>query len=319
MVSYNNDSFSKLQELVERAGGCAVMDGGLATQLEFHGANLHDPLWSALCLISMPELIYKVHWDYLEAGAEILVTASYQATIQGFESKGLSLAEGEALLKKSVSLACQARDSFWEKYQTCKEGETLNFVIRAPALVAASIGSYGAFLADGSEYSGDYGPSMTLQKLKDFHRRRLQILANAGADLLAIETIPSKIEAKALVELLEEEDVKIPAWISFNSKDGVNAVSGDPFVECISLVDKSEKVVAVGINCTPPRFVDGLIILARKITTKPILVYPNSGESYDPILKEWLPSTGVSDVDYVSYVETWKATGAAVVGGCCHD
>ncbi|KAA8527635.1 hypothetical protein F0562_034970 [Nyssa sinensis] len=282
------------------------------------GADLNDPLWSAKCLISSPQLVRRVHLDYLEAGANIIISASYQATLQGFEAKGLSREEGEALLRKSVEIACEARDFYHNRgakvsWDVLENGKTL----KRPVLVAASVGSYGAYLADGSEYSGIYGDSVTLETLKDFHRRRVQILAESGADLIAFETIPNKLEAKAYAELLEEEDIKIPAWFSFNSKDGINVVSGDTLLECASIAHACQKVVAVGINCTPPRFILGLIQSIRKVTTKPILVYPNSGETYDAGRKEWVQSTGVVDEDFVSYVGKWQEAGASLIGGCC--
>lgn len=303
----------RFEQLLKQAGGCLVIDGGLATHLEHLGANINDPLWSALCLLKNPELIRQVHWEYLEAGAQVIITASYQATIPGFCSKGMSVSEAEGLLRRSVLLALEARDTFWK----CrKETETDDFEVQ-PALVAASIGSYGAFLADGSEYSGNYGPEMTLEKLKDFHRRRLQIVVEARPDLIAFETTPNKIETQAYVDLLREESVDVPSWITFNSKDGVNVVSGDSFEDCIKLAASCPDVVAVGINCTPPRFIHGLINSAKKVTTKPIVVYPNSGETWDGDKKEWVPSTGVSDVDFVSYVRKWREAGASLIGGCC--
>ncbi|KAH9298817.1 hypothetical protein KI387_030499 [Taxus chinensis] len=308
-----------LEEFLQQVGGFGIIDGGLATQLESHGANLNDPLWSATCLITTPHLIRQVHEEYLEAGAEVLITASYQATIQGLESKGLSTIEGEALLRRSIEIACEARDNFWKKYAEISDGSVEDAQIPncRPVLVAASVGSYGAYLADGSEYSGDYGPDITLQTLKEFHRRRVQVLADSGADLLAFETIPNKLEAQAYAELLEEDDIQVPAWFSFNSKDGVNVVSGDSMTECASLVDLCKKVVAIGINCTPPCFIHGLIISIQKVTKKPILVYPNSGETYDAVRKEWVASTEVSDADFVSYVRKWQELGASLIGGCC--
>ncbi|XP_072987346.1 homocysteine S-methyltransferase 2-like [Typha latifolia] len=319
MGHVTRDPTAMMRAFLQEAGGCAVIDGGLATELEANGADLNDPLWSAKCLISSPHLIRKVHLDYLEAGANIIITASYQATIQGFESKGFSREQSEALLRKSVEIACEARDIFvkgcsivsssaHEKQATSKQ---------RPVLVAASVGSYGAYLADGSEYSGDYGTANKLEYLKDFHRRRIQVLAEAGADLIAFETIPNKLEAQAYAELLEENDIKIPAWFAFNSKDGTNVVSGDSLFECASIADSCPKVAAVGINCTPPRFIHGLILSIQKVTDKPILIYPNSGERYDADKKEWVASTGVSDVDFVSYVSIWRQAGAALIGGCC--
>lgn len=158
---------------------------------------------------------------------------------------------------------------------------------------------------------------MNLEFLKNFHRRRVQLLADSGPDLIAFETVPNKLEAQAFVELLEEEDINIPAWLSFNSKDGVNVVSGDSLSECAAIADSCEMVVAVGINCTPPRFIQDLILSIKKVTSKPILIYPNSGESYDADQKEWVQNTGVSDEGFVSYVNKWCEAGASLVGGCC--
>ncbi|OVA15529.1 Homocysteine S-methyltransferase [Macleaya cordata] len=318
----NHDEYSSswtMSDFLQKSGGYAVIDGGLATELERHGADLNDPLWSAKCLISSPHLIRTVHLDYLEAGADIIITASYQATIQGFKAKGLSGKESESLLQKSVQIACEARDMYYERASECSYDGIGNKRVlnKRPILVAASVGSYGAYLADGSEYDGNYGDTVTLTTLKEFHRRRVQVLAESGADLIAFETIPNKLEAQAYAELLEEDDIKIPAWFSFNSKDGLNVVSGDPLSECASIADSCKKVVAVGINCTPPRFIRGLISSVQKVTTKPILIYPNSGETYDADRKEWVQSTGVSDEDFVSYVNIWREAGASLIGGCC--
>ncbi|KAL8120877.1 homocysteine S-methyltransferase 1 [Apium graveolens] len=302
---------AKLDDLIQKAGGCAVVDGGFATQLETHGASINDPLWSALCLIKDPHLIKQVHMEYLEAGADILVTSSYQATLPGFVSRGIPVREAELLLEKSVKLAVQARNKFWDGV---KDTTSHNY---NRALVAASIGSYGAYLADGSEYSGNYGPDVNLEKLKDFHRRRLQVLVNAGPDLLAFETIPNKLEAQACLELLEEENVNIPSWICFSSVDGVNAPSGESFQECLEVLNKSDKVAAVGINCAPPHFVQSLIQTFKKTTDKAIVVYPNSGETWDGIAKKWMPSKCFDDDNFKAYAVRWRDAGAKLIGGCC--
>ncbi|KAL3828771.1 hypothetical protein ACJIZ3_017573 [Penstemon smallii] len=312
-----------MKSFLHQCGGSAVIDGGLATELERHGANLNDPLWSAKCLISSPHLITRVHLDYLAAGANIIISASYQATLQGFEAKGLSTVEGEALLKKSVQIACEARDIYYDRATKgsswdISSGDAITTTKPRPILVAASVGSYGAYLADGSEYRfGIYGDNINLETLKDFHRRRVQVLAESGADLIAFETIPNKLEAKAYAELLEEEAMNIPAWFSFVSKDGMNVASGDSIEDCALIADSCEQVIAVGINCTPPRYIHGLIQSIQRVTSKPILVYPNSGETYDADRKEWVASKGVSDVDFVSYVGKWHEAGASLIGGCC--
>ncbi|XP_010556372.1 PREDICTED: homocysteine S-methyltransferase 1-like [Tarenaya hassleriana] len=300
-----------LEDLIEKCGGCAVVDGGFATQLESHGAAINDPLWSAVCLIRNPELIKRVHLEYLEAGAHILVTSSYQATIPGFLSRGLSMEESESLLQKSVKLAVEARDSFWDRVSKV-HGHGYN-----RALVAASIGSYGAYLADGSEYSGNYGEKVDLHKLKDFHRRRLQVLVDAGPDIIAFETIPNKLEAQACVEVMEEENVQIPAWICFSSVDGENAPSGESFEECLKPLNKSDNVYAVGINCSPPQFIENLILRFSKSTTKAIIVYPNSGEVWDGRAKRWLPSKCFGDDKFEIFATKWRDLGAKLIGGCC--
>ncbi|KAK6254906.1 hypothetical protein SCA6_016211 [Theobroma cacao] len=323
-----------VSDFLAKCGGYAVVDGGFATELERHGQDLNDPLWSAKCLISSPHLVRRVHLDYLDAGANVIITASYQATIQGFEAKGLSTEESETLISRSVEIACEARQIYHDK---CTK-DSWDFLVdgnitRRPVLVAASVGSYGAYLADGSEYtsltsslrsrfpvflySGNYGDSVTLESLKDFHRRRLQILATSGADLIAFETIPNKLEAQAYAELLEEEGIDIPSWFSFTSKDGINVVSGDSICDCASIADSCKQVAAVGINCTPPRFIHGLILSIRKVTNKPVVIYPNSGETYDAERKTWVKSTGVADEDFVSYVAKWRDIGASLFGGCC--
>ncbi|EXB97042.1 Homocysteine S-methyltransferase 1 [Morus notabilis] len=185
------------------------------------------------------------------------------------------------------------------------------------ALVAASIGSYGAYLADGSEYSGCYGPEVGLDKMKDFHRRRLQILVEAGADLLAFETIPNKLEAQACIELLEEEKVQIPSWICFSSVDGENAPSGESFKDCLDIINKSDRVNAVGINCAPPHFIEALIRKFSEFTDKAIVVYPNSGEVWDGRAKRWLPSKCFNDDKFESFATRWRDHGAKLIGGCC--
>ncbi|CAN6675622.1 hypothetical protein ACFX13_021068 [Malus domestica] len=302
---------SSLEDVIEKAGGCAVVDGGFATQLERHGAAINDPLWSAVCLIKQPDLIKRVHLDYLEAGADILITSSYQATIPGFLSRGLSIEQGELLLKKSVKLAVEARNSFWDALKVTPDHRYNR------ALVAASIGSYGAYLADGSEYSGCYGPRVDVDKLKDFHRRRLQVLVEAGPDLLAFETIPNKLEAQACVELLEEQNVQIPSWICFSSVDGENAPSGEGFKECLEVINKSNKIHAVGINCTPPHLIQSLICKFKELTSKAIIVYPNSGEIWDGKAKRWLPAKCFDDENFECFATIWRDSGAKLIGGCC--
>jgi len=277
------------------------MDGALATELESRGANLNHPLWSAKLLTENPALIQAVHYDYLLAGAQIITSASYQASFTGFAKHGYDAQQAADLMRLSVTLAMQARE---QALQTGK--------VTGRLLVAASVGPYGASLADGSEYRGDYG--LTVEELKDFHRPRIQVLANSGADLLACETIPCLEEGLALVEVMREF-APLPFWLSFSCKDGQHACSGQPFADCAALANQSSNMVAVGVNCTPPQFVAQLVAIARQITNTPILVYPNKGETWDAVHKCWLP--GGDHADFITEAKHWQQAGASIIGGCC--
>lgn len=284
--------------------GFLLLDGALATELEYRGANLDDPLWSAKILLEAPELIRAVHTEYLAAGADVITTASYQASFAGLARRGYDHEAAAEILQRSVMLAVEARDQFWA-VPANREG-------RLRPLVAASVGPYGAFLADGSEYRGQYG--LSVAELMDWHRPRLATLLAAGPDLLAGETIPCPEEAEALVRLLAE----IPAaraWLSFSCCDDRHVCQGDPFAEAVALATDSEQVLAVGVNCTPPQFVAALLEQANRHTTKPLVAYPNSGEGWDAKNHCWLP--GQSGKTLATYAEEWYRAGARLIGGCC--
>lgn len=281
-----------------------VLDGALATELERRGCDLNDPLWSARVLLESPHLIRDVHADYFKAGADCATTASYQASFPGFARRGLDAQQAADLMCLSVQLAIEARDAFW--------AEPANRVGRARPFVAASVGPYGAFLADGSEYRGDYG--LTEAELMAFHRPRMAVLATSGADLLACETIPCLLEARALLRLLEEFP-GVTAWFSFSARDGAHTNHGEPITDCAALLGTHPQVAAIGVNCTAPEFVSDLIRNARAATDKPILAYPNSGETYDATHKRW---DGESTCEtFTAQARDWYANGARVIGGCC--
>jgi homocysteine S-methyltransferase len=242
----------------------------------------------------------------LEAGADCITTASYQATLDGFRRAGATTAEAEALLRRSVELALGARDAFWSGLGGPARAGRLR------PLVAASIGPYGAFLADGSEYTGAY--DRDLDGLVAFHRERMRLLLDAGADLLACETIPSALEARALARLLAEApDAR--SWVSFSCRDGSRLCDGTPFADSVRAVAALPQVLAVGVNCTAPSHVEELLRAASAVTSKPLLAYPNSGETYDGAAKAW---RGLSDpLDWSERARAWRAAGARLVGGCC--
>lgn len=281
-----------------------ILDGALATELERRGADLRDSLWSAKILLEAPELIRAVHVDYFLAGADCAITASYQATVAGFAGRGLSEADALGLIQRSVQLAVEARDSFW-----ANPAQRLG---RPRPFVAASVGPYGAFLADGSEYRGDYGLSEAA--LIDFHRPRLAALVAAGADMLACETIPCLLEARALVRLLAEFP-GVSAWMSFSARDEQHICHGERLADCATFLDAYPQVAAIGVNCTAPMFIPALIHAARGATSKPILAYPNSGEVYDAATYSWHGETSC-DV-FGEQAQQWYTAGARIIGGCC--
>ena len=274
--------------------GVVVLDGGMSNALEERGNDLTGALWTARVLRDAPAEIAAVHEAYFQAGARVATTASYQASVPGFVAAGLGRAEAQELIRRSVTIAREVRDHLAE------DG--------TPRWVAASVGPYGAVLADGSEYRGRYGLSRA--ELRDFHRPRLELLASAGPDLLAVETIPDVDEAEVLVELLDE--LGVPAWFSFSAQ-GTETRACQPLAEGFSVAASARCVFAVGVNCCRPSDVLPAVVLATKITGKPAVAYPNSGEEWAARQRRW---EGGSSYDS-HLAADWIEAGAAYVGGCC--
>lgn len=287
-----------------RVQGALILDGGLATELERRGHDLSDELWSARVLRDDPDAIRRVHLAYYQAGADCCTSASYQATIPGFVHSGMSPDMARDLIRLAAQLVVEARDEFWAVED--------NHAGRLRPVAAASVGPYGAYLADGSEYRGNY--EIDEAGLVDFHRERWALLAGSGADILACETIPSFAEARALARLLDEWP-GVYAWFSFTCLDGVHISDGTPIADCARFLSDFERVAAIGINCTPPRFVPDLIRALTAVTEKPVIVYPNSGETYDPVAKRWLGESVPSE--FGTYSREWRKLGAGLIGGCC--
>ena len=277
------------------------IDGGLSNVLEDLVCDLNNKLWVANLLTTNPNAIIETHLAYLEAGAQIISTSSYQATIPGFMKLGYSKEESEALILKSVELAETAIQEYLKTHSPNKR-----------PLIAGSIGPYGAYLADGSEYRGDYNISDI--ELKDFHQRRIELLDNSACDILAFETIPSYQEAKVINELTQH--CKTPSWVSFSCKNGSEINDGTSIVNAASVFANNENIFAVGVNCTPPKHISSLITeLKSVIGNKNVLVYPNSGEVYDAKSKTW---SGTSDpVKFSEISQQWIELGANMIGGCC--
>ena len=279
-----------------------ILDGGLATELEARGCDISGALWSARVLRERPEAIEQLHYDYYAAGASVAITASYQASYEGFASIGIDADETTQLLRRSVELARSARDRF------CRDHPDDTREL----LVAASVGPYGAISHDGAEYRGDYG--LGVDALVDFHARRFEVLSAAGADLLACETIPVLDEARAYAALLARNP-RVQAWLSFTSPDGAHTSHGEPLVECARLADGIPNVIAVGVNCVKPEIVADAIRALKAGTGKPIVVYPNSGERWSAGDESWHGAPGQDGL--AALAPGWIQAGAGLVGGCC--
>lgn len=280
--------------------GVHVIDGGLATELEYRGARIDGPLWSAHVLEDQPELLMAVHRSYIEAGAECLATCSYQVSRMGYAEVGLSAERADAALLNSVNIARRAAEEF-----------PFHRV-----LIAGSLGPYGAALHNGGEYHGNYDCSY--QDLVRFHRERIEIFAQAPAsqrpDLLAFETFPSLEEVRAVGEAMRDWR-ELQAWFSFSCRDEKHVSHGERVADCAAAVAAFPQTVAIGVNCVPPRWVPALIGELRAGSTKPILVYPNSGEGWDAEHRCW---TGITDPgEFGEHAARWFAAGAQIVGGCC--
>ncbi len=273
--------------------GSVVLDGGLATELERRGADLRDPLWSARVLVEDPDRIREVHAAYFEAGADVAISSSYQATFEGLAGRGFGTAEAAALMRRSVELAREADP----------DGH----------VIAASIGPYGAMLGNGAEYTGDYDRDE--DELVAFHVPRMEALADAEPDLFAIETIPSIVEARALVRALEHEQ-RVPAWVSFSCRDGAHICDGTPFEEAVAVATSSPNVIAVGVNCTPPLHISSLVETAAALTDRPVVCYPNRGSFWDPVRRSWTDPPR-QDARPPLRPGEWNAAGARLIGGCC--
>ena len=271
-----------------------MLDGGLSTALEARGADLGGALWTARLLADEPERIAAAHREFYLAGAQVATTASYQVSVEGLVAAGHDAATARRLVGRSVTLAREVRDEL--------------SVTRPGLLVAASVGPYGAFLADGSEYRGRYGVSAA--RLRDFHARRLELLAAAAPDLLAVETIPDSVEAEVLVPLLDE--LGLPAWFSY-SVSGTATHAGQPLADAYAVVAGSRSVVAAGVNCSDQADVLDAVATAVAVTGRPAVAYPNRGGSWDAATKQWAYGDAL-DLDLVG---AWVTAGATYVGGCC--
>ncbi|MDO4903069.1 MAG: homocysteine S-methyltransferase [Limosilactobacillus sp.] len=289
-----------MQLLEKLTQGPLLLDGSMSTPLEQAGADTNSDLWTAKALIDSPQLVYQVHMDYFKSGADLSITDTYQTNVPAFVRHGLSENDAKELIKKAVRLATQARDDYE------KESGKHNFV-------AGGIGPYGAYLADGSEYRGDY--DLSDEELKAFHRPRLEAIVEEGVDCLAVETQPQLKEVLAFLDLLKEVAPEVPAFISFSLKDKDHISDGTPLKDAVATVKDNPQVFSVGVNCMQPELTVPAVEAIKDVTDKAIIVYPNSGATYDPSIKQWTFKEGQPHIE--DRVQSWIDAGATIVGGCC--
>jgi len=292
-----------------------MLDGGSATELERRGADIKDILWSSKMLIENPDLIQLVHEDYVRAGADIITACSYQASFEAFEKKGINHQEAKHLFELSIKLAKRAVENVWCRIKDGIDSGGTSVSMckhRLKPLVAASLGPYGSY--EGSEFIGNYGK--TVEELTNFHRPKLSAVLSAEPDLILFETIPcANEELEAIISLLKEPKfMNVPTIISFSCQDGQRTCCGEFIEEAIKETNKVNNVLAAGFNCTSPIYVADLVTRAKKVSQKPIIVYPNSGETWNkdtycwenkPVEAFWTKS------------KEWYIRGARIFGGCC--
>ena len=294
----------RLQEALAQCGRL-VIDGSMSTALEHMGCRFNDKLWTARALAERPEAVREVHLQYMRAGADCHITCSYQATVPGLTESGFSLLEAENIIRRSVRVFHEAREQWWEREGGKDSG-------RAYPICLAGIGPYGAYLSDGSEYVGRYG--VNDEALRAFHESRVRLLLEEKPDYLLFETMPSFGEVLIATELAEQAGADY--WVSFSCLDGKHICESDEIRQCAETLSKERPhLKAVGVNCVKPQFVESLIHELKAGCSLPVVAYPNSGETWNPVKKIWYG--GAEKRSFGEYARRYYAAGAAAVGGCC--
>ena len=287
-----------------------ILHGALGTELEALGYDISGKLWSAKYLLEEPSIIQEIHETYIAAGADLVMTSSYQATLPGLQETGLTEVEAKAAIAQTVALAKAARERVWQSLSEAEKSK------RPYPLISGDVGPYAAYLANGSEYTGDYG-NISKEELKNFHRPRIEILLKQGVDLLALETIPNALEAESLVELLAEEFPQVEAYISFTIQESSSISDGTSLEAVADLVNSSEQILALGINCSSPLLFDAALEKLASLTNKYLVTYPNSGEVYDGQTQTWRPKDETAK-NLVEHSQAWhEQFQVKILGGCC--
>jgi homocysteine S-methyltransferase len=267
-----------------------ALDGGLSTALEAQGFVIDGAMWTGELLLTNPEAVTAAHRSFVDAGADIIITGSYQLSFEGGRRAGWTDDEVEQALRNSTTAA--------------------RLAAKDDTLVAASIGPFGAHRNDGSEFRGNYGVADSA--IRDYHDRRIDILLDTEPDLLALETMPNIAEVRVLLELIESKSADMPFWVSFTVTEPGVINGGGTFAEACALVEQYGNAMAVGINCSPLSVITPT--LSGVDTDLPFVVYPNAGQTWDSDAMAW---SGEPEFTSASQVDEWVNLGARIVGGCC--
>ena len=271
-----------------------LIDGGLSTAIERLGGDVSGQLWTAGLAVTDPDKLLAAHRSFVEAGAEVIATASYQCDARAFESFGYDATRGRRVLADMTALARRATQG-------------------TSTRVAASVGPFGASLANGSEYTGRYGVEWSV--VEHYHREKLRILVDSGPDLVAVETIPLAREAQLIADLLVEYGAP-PTWFSFGCADAHRTYGNDDLGVAVRGVSDYPNLVAVGVNCVAPATVSGALRTIRQaIGDRPLIAYPNHGRVWDAVARTWTGDDATASID--DSVDEWVSLGARFVGGCC--
>ncbi|MCR4690042.1 MAG: homocysteine S-methyltransferase [Lachnospiraceae bacterium] len=297
--------------------GILILDGGVGSEVERRGFEVKDKLWSAKALAERPELLEQVHYDYFKAGADVGITATYQASLAGFTENGYSAADAEKYIRRAVQIVKSARDRLYNELSREEKS------VRPYPLVVGSLGPYAAYFADGSEYVG-YSEKIGSEEFRVFHKSRIEWLLSEGVDALVIETTPSAREPLAVLDYLKKEHPDVPVWVSFNARSKDRVSDGEPIKDAAKAIDGYEQVEAIGVNCVEPKYVSSLISEIKSVTDKEIVVYPNVGLHYDEDSVRWKwkhisAEENEREKTFSVRAKQWHEEGANLIGGCCNS
>ena len=271
-----------------------LLDGSMSFPMEQLGYNLKNKLWTGKALINNPDLIKDIHKGYIDAGADFISTSTYQISFDRLKNMGYQSEEIKKIFQKSVDIV---KDAIEESK------------LKKEIKIVGSFGPYASYDPEASEYIGEY--DSTDIEIKKFHLNNIRIIEETDLDIILYETIPCLREIKILSEALSHSTKEI--WISITCNEEMEFRDGSSFKDACEIISKIEKITTMGINCFSPLLVKKAIDLLKKYSNKKILIYPNSGEIYNPKERFW---TGNNEFNN-SMIKNWLSLYPDIIGGCC--